>query len=50
MDRVRLRIAKKGDKGFRVESVPMKSLVKLSKGRMRSWKIENECWLILEAV
>jgi hypothetical protein len=46
--RILLKIAKKGEKGYHVASVPMKKLKRLAKGNQRFWNLEGE-FLILQS-
>jgi len=45
---VMLKVSKKGDKGFRVESVPIRKLRLLAVDKHRFWKLEGD-FLVLES-
>ena len=45
---VMLKVSKKGDKGFRVESVPMRKLRLLAVDNCRVWSLEGE-FLVLHS-
>jgi hypothetical protein len=50
---VKVRLNKNRSQGARIESLPLKCLVGLSKLGFRSWRLEqfgDKWWLILEAV
>lgn len=46
---IRLKISKKGDKGFRIASVPSRKLKRLALDKNRSWSLEGleNDWLVL---
>ena len=52
MSKIRLFVRAR-KQGSRIESVPLKRLVRLSKSRKKSWSfkktVDNDGWLILEA-
>ena len=45
---VMLKVSKKGDKGFRIESIPIRKLRLLAADKHRHWKIEGD-FLVLES-
>lgn len=50
---VKVRLNKNRSQGARIESLPLKALIELSKLGFRSWRFEqfgDKWWLILEAV
>ena len=53
MGKIRLFIRSRGEHGSRIDSVPLKRLVRLSKSRKKSWifkkTVGDDGWLILEA-
>jgi hypothetical protein len=45
---VRLKIRKRGKRGYDISSVPFKRLEKASTYRKKRWELKND-WLVLEA-
>jgi hypothetical protein len=43
-----LKIAKKGDKGFRIESVPTRKLKRMASDEHRRWSLEGD-FLVLKS-
>ena len=53
MGKIRLFVRSRGKHGSRIDSVPMKRLLRLSKSRVKRWvfkkTVGDDGWLILEA-
>lgn len=43
-----LKISKKGDKGFRIESVPTRKLKRMASDKHRFWSVEGD-FLVLKS-